>query len=158
MCEFYFLIIPLIVFFWGGGVNVTECRVFESHYHPISVPIWALSHVPCPCDLPGLCLCGLFPKLCHLRKILPKCLTVPLGLCTEAVDSTGSCCPLFPRTGGVTECPQGGSHCHQMGAILMSSHPQHSWCPGLLNLVPHGESRMPCRWTWIPGHLGSVPK
>lgn len=74
----------------------------------------------------------------------------PLGLCTDAVDVPGSCSPILLRTGGVTECPQGGCHSHQMGALPMNSPPQHSWSP-------HGESRMPCRWTWIPGHLCLSP-
>lgn len=51
-------------------------------------------------------------------------------------QAVGSCFPLLLRTGGgVTECPQGGSHCHQIGGILMSSHRQHSWYPGLVNPV-----------------------
>lgn len=65
---------------------------------------------------------GLFPRV-----------FVQEPLSSQAVDN---CFPLLLRTGGgVTECPQGGSHCHQMGGIPMSSHPQHSWYPGLVNPV-----------------------
>lgn len=95
-----------------------------------------LSHAPSPSDLCGLCVCRLFSKLRQSRKLLPKCWTAPLGLCTRVIALIGSCFPLLLRARrGVTKSPQGVSHCHQMGGIPMSSHPQHSWCLGLVNPV-----------------------
>lgn len=108
-------------------------RELEGHCQPISVSILPLPYVPCPSDLCGLGVCWLFSELRRSRKFLHMSCTVPLGLCTGVIALLNSCFPLVLKTGRVTECPQGGSPCHQVGGIPLSSHPQHSWHPGLVS-------------------------
>lgn len=117
-----------------------KCRELESHRQPISLSILPLPYVPCPSDLCGLGIWRVFSELGQSRKFFHKCSTVPLGFCTGVIALLDSCFPLVLKTGGVTECPQGGSHCHQVGGIPMSSHPQRSWRPGLENPVLPGRT------------------
>lgn len=115
-------------------------RELEGHCQPISVSILPLPYVPCPSDLCGLGICRLFSELRQSRKVLHKCCTVPPGLWTGGIALLDSCFPLVLKTGRVTECPQGGSHCHQVGGIPMSSDPQHSWRAGLVSPVFPGRT------------------